>query len=292
MVVRRSLVSHREALLERSSSPFPDSAHTWSTHLSDPKITVEKNAAVGIIYLNDPTVLNAMSIGMVEELDRAVDQVAASARALILTGRGRAFSAGANLSAAPATAAELPDAGAVLESHINPLLTKLRNLPIPWISAVRGPAAGVGCSLALAGDLIVASETAYFLQAFCRIGLVPDGGSSFLLTRAVGRARATEMMLLGERLPAVKALEWGLINRVVPDSQLDAVALEQAQALADGPTRSLGMIRQLVWSAIDSDWEETLATERRLQQAAGRTADHLEGVAAFLAKRPPRFAGN
>jgi 2-(1,2-epoxy-1,2-dihydrophenyl)acetyl-CoA isomerase len=261
--------------------------------VSDSKITVETNGAVGIICLNDPTVLNAMTLGMVEELDLAVNQVAASARALILTGRGRAFSAGANLSAAPVTADGLADdAGAALESHINPLMTKLHNLSIPWISAVRGPAVGVGCSFALAGDLIVASETAYFLQAFCRIGLVPDGGSSFLLTRAIGRARAMEMMLLGERLSAAKALEWGLINRVVPDSQLDAVALELAQALAAGPTRSLGMIRQLVWTAIDSDWQGALATERHLQRAAGRTADHFEGVAAFLAKRPPRFAGN
>jgi 2-(1,2-epoxy-1,2-dihydrophenyl)acetyl-CoA isomerase len=261
-------------------------------NVSDSVISVETIGAVGIVRLNDPTVLNAMSIGMVEELHRAVQQVAASRRALILTGAGRAFSAGANLNAAPVTADDgLPDAGAVLESHINPLLTALRNLPIPWISAVRGAAAGVGCSFALAADLIVASETAYFLQAFCRIGLVPDGGSSFLLTRAVGRARAMEMMLLGERVPAARALEWGLINRVVPDSQLDAAALEIAQGLAAGPTRSLGMIRQLVWSAIDADWHGALATERRLQRDAGRTADHQEGVAAFLAKRPAHFAG-
>jgi 2-(1,2-epoxy-1,2-dihydrophenyl)acetyl-CoA isomerase len=260
--------------------------------VSDTKITVEKNGALGIIRLNDPTVLNALSIEMLEELDRALDEVAGFARALILTGVGRAFCAGANLSGTPAIADDgLPDAGAILESHVNPLITKLRNLSIPWITGVRGPAAGAGCSLALAADLIVASETAYFLQAFSRIGLVPDGGSSFLLTRAIGRVRAMEMMLLGERVSASKALEWGLINRVVPDAQLEAVTLELAQGLAAGPTRSLGMIRQLAWHAVDADWHGALATERRLQRAAGRTADHREAVAAFLEKRPAHFAG-
>jgi 2-(1,2-epoxy-1,2-dihydrophenyl)acetyl-CoA isomerase len=170
-------------------------------------------------------------------------------------------------------------------------MTRLRNLPIPWISAVRGAAAGVGCSLALAGDLVVASETAYFLQAFARIGLVPDGGSSYLLTRSIGRARAMEMMMLGDRISAAKALEWGLISRVTPDSDLDTAAYELAARLAKGPTKTLGLIRKLGWTAVEADWPTALKTERELQQIAGQTPDCKEAIAAFREKRPARFTG-
>lgn len=247
---------------------------------------------VAIIRLNDPATLNAVTVAMVEEIGTALDQIETSARALILTGAGRAFCAGANLAAEIEPEDDgLPDMGGALETHINPLMTRLRNLAFPWISAVRGPAAGVGCSLALAADLVIASESAYFLQAFSRIGLVPDGGSSWLLARGAGRIRAMELMLLGERLPATTALEWGLINRVVADDQLEAAALDLASRLAAGPTRSLGFIREAAWAAADLPWEEALANERRLQFHAGRTADHREGVAAFKAKRPAVFTG-
>ncbi|MDB5972307.1 MAG: 2-(1,2-epoxy,2-dihydrophenyl)acetyl-CoA isomerase [Hydrocarboniphaga sp.] len=261
--------------------------------MSYSKLLVENVDGVGIIRLNEPATLNAVTIEMVEELDRALDQLSRSTRALILTGSGRAFCAGANISGGVSIESDdgLPDAGAVLESHINPLMSKLRNLPIPWISAVRGAAAGVGCSFALAADLIVAGEGAYFLQAFCRIGLVPDGGSSFLLTRAIGRPRAMEMMMLGERMPAAKALEWGLVNRVVADDEVETAAMHIARSLANGPTRSLGLIREAAWTAAESGWEQTLASERRLQRAAGRTGDHQEGINAFLEKRPARFTG-
>lgn len=257
------------------------------------KIQFEKSGDVAIVRLNAPEVLNAVDTQMVEELHHVVDTVGGTARALLLTSVGRAFCAGANLSGDLGTVAEdgLPDAGAALETSINPLMVKLSQLPIPFVTAVRGAAAGVGCSFALSADMIIASENAYFLQAFARIGLVPDGGSSWLLTRAIGRVRAMEMMLLGERLPAEKALQWGLINRVTRDEELDQTALDVATALAAGPTRSLGMIREAAWAAADQDWQQALATERRLQREAGRTGDHQEGVTAFMEKRQARFTG-
>jgi 2-(1,2-epoxy-1,2-dihydrophenyl)acetyl-CoA isomerase len=139
--------------------------------------------------------------------------------------------------------------------------------------------------------MVVCGESAFFLQAFARIGLVPDGGSSWLLARSIGRARAMEMMLLGERIPAAKALAWGMINRLVPDEQVMPSALELARALAAGPTKSLAMIRRMAWSAADQSFEAAMATERDNQRLAGQTKDHREGVAAFLAKRPARFTG-
>lgn len=257
------------------------------------KIQFEMCGDVAIIRLNNPEVLNALNVPMVEELHHAVVEAGQSARALLLTSVGRAFCAGADLSEELGEVGEdgLPDVGMLLESSINPLMLELSRLPIPFVTAVRGAAAGVGCPLGLAGDLIVASESAYFLQAFSRIGLVPDGGSTWLLMRALGRPRAMEMMLLGERLPAARALEWGLINRLTSEEQLEEVALGLATGLAAGPTRSLAMIREAAWAAADQDWQQTLATERRLQRAAGRTADYQEGVAAFMEKRAARFTG-
>jgi 2-(1,2-epoxy-1,2-dihydrophenyl)acetyl-CoA isomerase len=258
------------------------------------KIEVQTVGGVGIIRLNDPGALNALSLPMVEETDGALTMLSGSVRALILTGAGRAFCSGANLTAGIGgtdVPGEVPDFGLVLQTHINPLMKKLRDLSIPWLSAVRGAAAGVGCSLALAADMVIASESAYFLQAFSRIGLVPDGGSTHLLVRAVGRVRALEMMLLGERLPAARALDWGLVNRVVADDALDGTALAMAERLAQGPTQSLRMTRRLAWTAIDADWSEALQAERDAQKTAGRTHDAREGIAAFVEKRAARFEG-
>lgn len=256
------------------------------------KIQLEMRDGLAIIRLNDPAKLNAFTLEMVREIDAALTEIEGTARALLVTSVGRAFSSGANLAAeVPIAEDGLPDIALSLETDVNPLMVRLSRLPYPWVSAVRGPAAGVGCALALAADLIVASESAYFLQAFAKIGLVPDGGSSWLLSRAIGRVRAMEMMMLGERLPAAKALEWGLINRLVADDQLEEAGLALAAGLAQGPTRSLAGIREAAWAATDADWVTTLAAERRLQRAAGRTADHQEGVAAFLEKRAPRFTG-
>ncbi|HJQ16972.1 MAG TPA: enoyl-CoA hydratase-related protein [Allosphingosinicella sp.] len=258
--------------------------------MSSKRVETEKRGRVGLVRLNHPETLNAVSVEMVEQLSSALNALEKSSRAILLTGAGRAFSSGGNLSADMAAGGGDTDLGLSLETHVNPLMCQLRDLSIPWMTAVRGAAAGVGCSIALAGDLIVASESAYFMQAFSRIGLVPDGGSSHLLVRTVGRARAMEMMLLGERLPAARALEWGLVNHVVPDDALEADAMALAERLANGPS-SLAQTRRMVWKALDSDWDSMLAMERKEQLAAGRSADCAEGIAAFLEKRPARFTG-
>jgi 2-(1,2-epoxy-1,2-dihydrophenyl)acetyl-CoA isomerase len=253
-------------------------------------IICETRGDVAIIRLNDEKTLNAASPEMAGELRDALDKFCISSRALILTGSGRGFCSGANLGGLDVSAPDY-DAGAVLETHYSPLMLQLRALPVPFITAVNGPAAGLGCALALSGDLVVAAAGSYFLQAFRRIGLVPDGGSAFLLTRAAGLARAMEMMLLGERIPAAKALEWGLINRVVPAEALDDTALALADELAAGPTKALSAIRKMCWDALETDFATQLDSERVLQRDAGRTADHREGVAAFLEKRPTHFTG-
>ena len=172
----------------------------------------------------------------------------------------------------------------------NPIIHQMRSAEIPIVTAARGAAAGVGCGIAIAGDIIVAGESAFFYQAFRHVGLSPDGGSSYLLTRAVGRVRAMEMMLLGPKLGAAKALEWGLINRVVPDAEVDYAAIALAQELACGP-RSLGIIKRVAWSALDASFETALSNERAAQREAGRTDDFAEGVAAFRERRAPSFTG-
>ena len=253
------------------------------------KIICESREGVAIIRLNDEETLNAASPEMAEELRDALDKVSTS-RALVVTGTGRGFCSGANLRSLDMSAPDY-DAGALIETHYNPLMLELRALPIPFITAVNGAAAGLGCALALAGDLVVAAESSYFLQAFRRIGLVPDGGSAFLLTRAAGRVRAMEMMLLGEKISAAKALQWGLINRVVPAESLADNALALACELAAGPAKALSAIRKMCWDALETGFGPQLDSERVLQRDAGRTADHREGVAAFLEKRPARFTG-
>lgn len=246
---------------------------------------------VAVLILSDPSTLNAVSPMIVDTLRSHVDRAAHDARAILLTGAGRAFCSGAKLGEGVDMDDPNYDAGAVLDSHYNPLIMALRDCPVPIVTAVNGAAAGIGCSLALAGDIILASDTAYFLQAFRRIGLVPDGGTSWLLTRAIGRTRAMEMMLLGEKLPAAKALEWGLISRVVPAADLYDQAVALAADLAAGPTGALALIRQQCWRAAEMDFVDTLAMERRQQCEAGRTSDHREGIAAFLGKRLARFTG-
>lgn len=256
------------------------------------KIEIELTNAVGIIRLNQPAMLNALSTHTVDEINAALDQLLPDARAILLTGNGRAFCSGADLGVAPVVDQEgLPDVGSVLETHANPLMKRLRHLPVPWLTSVRGAAAGVGCSLALSADIVVAEPKAYFLLPFVNIGLVPDGGASWVLARTVGRVRAMEVMMLGERLPAPKALEWGLINRIVEDDELEQVSLALARRLATAPSKSLAMIRELGWSALDSDYYHMLERERQMQRLAGQTEDHAEGVAAFMAKRPPVFHG-
>jgi 2-(1,2-epoxy-1,2-dihydrophenyl)acetyl-CoA isomerase len=246
-------------------------------------------AAVATITLNRPDSLNALNGSLIEELRGAIAGLAGSgARALLLTGAGRAFSSGADLVAGGG----LPDdVGAALESHLNPLIEDVFALPIPVVAAVRGPCAGAGCSLALAADIVIASDTAYFLQAFINIGLVPDAGATWLLPRLAGRARAMEMMMLGERIPARQAADWGLISRVVADEALDAEAAALATRLAQGPTVAYGLLRRLARDAEQKSLTDALAAERAAQTEAGRTADFKSAVIAFIQKRTPGFAG-
>ncbi|MDF1686262.1 MAG: enoyl-CoA hydratase/isomerase [Parvibaculaceae bacterium] len=256
------------------------------------RCTVEISEKIATLTLNHPEVMNAVSMEMLDGLSDAMDYIedpANGVRAMILTGTGRGFCTGANLQGR-ADSSKAPDAGSALETHYHPFLRRLRNLPFPLITAVNGPAAGVGMSFALMGDMVLCAQSSYFLQAFRRIGLVPDGGSTWLLPRLVGKARAMELALLGEKLPAETALEWGLVNRVFADDQLMAEANTIAKSLADGPY-SLGLIRQLFLESTDNTYEEQLNMERQLQRDAGRSDDFKEGVKAFLGKRPAEFKG-
>ncbi len=247
-----------------------------------------------ILRFNNPSTLNAMSLAMAEAMQAALDECEAkSVRTIVITGEGLAFCSGASLTGGGTLSsgggAEF-DAGSGLESHFNPLMMRLRNLPIPFVTAVHGAAAGIGCSFALIGDLIVADSTAYFLQAFRNIGLVPDGGSPFLLAAAAGRPRAMEAMLLGERIPAQTAYDWGMINRLVPEGKDIDVATELAEKLAEGPLATLSVIRKLAWGALETPFEQQLAAERKAQKNAGQSAEFREGVTAFVEKRKARFS--
>jgi 2-(1,2-epoxy-1,2-dihydrophenyl)acetyl-CoA isomerase len=247
---------------------------------------------VATLTLDDPATLNAVSPAMAEEIAAGVERAAGEARALVLTGSGRGFCSGLNLSSLDLDPEDPElDLGILLDSHFNPLMRQFRNLPIPVVTAVNGVAAGVGCSLALVGDIILAARSARFIQAFRNIGLVPDGGSAFLLVHSIGRARASEMMLTGDKIEAEQAAAWGMINRVVEDAALADAAREAALRLARGPTRALAMIRRLCWDATEQDFDTMLERERACQRDAGRTADFREGIAAFIEKRPARFTG-
>jgi 2-(1,2-epoxy-1,2-dihydrophenyl)acetyl-CoA isomerase len=259
-------------------------------------ITLREDGAVAWIALNDPASLNALSAAMVEEIHAALDAIEHEGRirCLVLTGTGRAFSSGANLAQPeikPGQGEEQPDLGTVLEEVYNPLVLRLRDLPLPLITAVNGVCAGVTMSVALMADIVLAARSAYFLQPFARIGVLPDGGASYLLPRLVGRARALELALLAEKLPAEQALAWGLINAVHDDARLMAEAAALAARLAEGPTATYRLIRRAFWEGLDNDFASQLRLERDLQSAAGRTADYREGVRAFLEKRPARFTG-
>lgn len=255
-------------------------------------ISSEHIGEVAVLRLDDERSLNALSTAMAVELRAALGEAAGTSRSIVLTGAGKGFCSGANLSGASDLGSGEVDIGAPLRDHYNPLMLAIRDLAVPLVTAVNGPAAGIGAPLALAGDLVVAARDSYFLQAFRRIGLVPDGGSAYFLTRTAGRARAMEMMLLGERIPADTALAWGMVNRVVDQDQLIDKAVELAQTLAAGPTKALLAIRKLCWGAFDDSFEEQLATEADLQTKMGRTRDFREGITAFREKRPPAFRGD
>jgi 2-(1,2-epoxy-1,2-dihydrophenyl)acetyl-CoA isomerase len=246
------------------------------------------------ILLNRPEALNAWNEQFGRDLLDAVTTVAEdeTLRALLITGAGRGFSSGADLKEQrSADDGGMPDLSARLKEIYHPIITALREMPKPVVAAVNGPAVGIGCSLALAADLIVAAESAYFLLAFVNIGLVPDGGSTAFLPARVGYARAAEMAMLGERVPAEQALDWGLINSVVPDGELDSAASELLDRLANGPTRSYAGAKRLLNRRMYADLAGQLNAEAEAQKEQGSSEDFVEGVIAFVEKRPPKFTG-
>ena len=246
---------------------------------------------VARIALNDPKTMNGVTEPMGHEMVDAFDRAAKEARAVIMTGEGKGFCSGANLAAAQDMLSDpMRDVGGQLDRAFNPVIMAIKRMEQPVITAIRGPAAGFGAGLAAAGDIVLMADNAFFFCAFCHVGLVPDGGATWLLSQAVGRVRAMRMMLLGEKIDAQTALDWGLATRVVPEADLDAEAMTLAKSLAAGP-RSLGLIKRMAWDALDSSLEAALQAERRGQRDAGRTGDFLEGVSAFVEKRKPAFKG-
>jgi 2-(1,2-epoxy-1,2-dihydrophenyl)acetyl-CoA isomerase len=257
-------------------------------------VILERRGGELRITLNRPDTMNAWDKQLGSDLLAAVREAATddAVRAVVITGAGRGFSSGADLKAAfDPTPEGHPDVQTVLHERYHPIITGVRELPKPVLAAVNGPAVGIGCSLALACDLIVARESAYFLLAFVNIGLVPDGGSSLLLPERVGLARATEMAMLGERIPARKALEWGLINRVTADDAFDAAVDELAGRLAGGPTGAYAGIKRQLNAWLFERMAEQLDLEASLQQRSAASGDFQEGVRAFLEKRSAAFGG-
>lgn len=250
---------------------------------------------VARISLNRPEALNAWTHQLGRELLAAVDDAAADPdiRAIVLTGAGRAFSSGADLkSGGVANEDGKPDVLTPLREIYNPLILRVRTVPKPVVAAVNGPAVGIGCSLALAADLIVAAQSAYFLLAFVNIGLGLDGGASHTLTARVGHARAFEIAYLGERISARQALGWNLINEVVNDDRLEARVSELTQKLAAGPPGSYASIKRTINDRAYAGFEDLLNLEARLQQERASSADFGEGVMAFMEKRPANFSGS
>ena len=254
-------------------------------------IRSERRGDVLVLTLNRPERLNAAPPQMFDELRGAIAALD-GARSVLVAGEGRAFCSGADVgSSALGTDNPGETTYQALTKHYNTTIAAFADLAVPVVSAVRGPAAGIGCSLALAADFCVASDTAYFLQAFVNIGLVPDGGASWMLPRLVGKARATEMMMLGERVLAPRALEWGMIHRIVADEALDAEAFALAERLAAGPTVALGLMKRGLNHSFENGYAATMLREAENQRAARGTEDSMEGGMAFLQKRRAEFKG-
>lgn len=245
---------------------------------------------VAVIRLNQPETRNAMSRAMGPQLMACLDRAEQEARAIVLTHAGSAFCSGAALGGGIDFNDPVIDMGEWLEKLYNPMIIKMRELPVPFITAIGGPAVGLGSSLGLMGDIIIAGRSAFFLQSFAKIGLVPDGGCAYLLSRSIGRVRAMELMLLGERYSAEQAYKDGLVTRLVEDGEVDAVAMDIARQLASGPAQSLSIIRKSAWMALESNLDAQLNRERRDQRTASRTPDFREGVQAFKEKREPKFS--
>lgn len=257
-------------------------------------VLVAQEGAVRVLTLNRPQALNAFTATMLAHLRQALDDAAhdRAVRAVLVSGAGRAFCAGQDLSdplIKPEADQPPKDIGHLLDHYYIPLALRLRSMPVPVVCAVNGVAAGAGANFALGCDLVVAAQSASFIQAFSKIGLIPDCGGSWLLTRLVGRARALQLALLGDKLPADQAQSWGLIARCVPDDQLAAEGMALAQRLAAMPTKALVETRRILDEALELNLEDALKLEARLQSQLGFAHDYQEGVNAFLDKRAPQY---
>jgi len=252
-------------------------------------LTYEIGDGVAVIALNRPEVMNALNAQMRAELRHALAAAGAASRVVVITGTGRAFCSGQDLGDR-ATVASL-NLEQVLRDEYEPLLRAIVDCPVPVIAAVNGAAAGAGANLALAADVVIAAESAAFVQAFSRIGLMPDAGGTWMLPRLVGQARAMGAALFAERIPARQAADWGMIWEAVPDAEFDACWRARARHLAEGPSVAYGHIRRVMRDSWGNDLESQLALEARLQGECGQTRDFREGVVAFLEKRPAKFEG-
>jgi 2-(1,2-epoxy-1,2-dihydrophenyl)acetyl-CoA isomerase len=257
-------------------------------------LLLQIESGVAKLSLNRPETLNSFNEAMHLEMHAALDAIAndKSIRALLLTGEGRGFCAGQDLSDPLVKPAEqMPDLGEVIGRYYNPMLSKLSQMAIPTICAVNGIAAGAGANIPLACDFVIAARSAKFIQAFCKIGLIPDSGGTWFLPRLVGMARAKQLAMLGEPLKAEQALEWGLIYKVVDDENLQDEATNFAKHLATQPTQGLALTKQALQASQTNTLEEQLLLEQQLQQVAGNSYDYKEGVMAFIEKRPAEYKG-
>ncbi|MFN8574535.1 MAG: 2-(1,2-epoxy-1,2-dihydrophenyl)acetyl-CoA isomerase PaaG [Gemmatimonadaceae bacterium] len=259
---------------------------------SDP-ILREMSQGVLVLTLNRPDVLNSFNLAMAQALQAALTDAAAdhAVRCVLLTGAGRGFCAGQDLASVPMSPESPPDVGGIVRAQYNPIIRAIRALEKPVVCAVNGVAAGAGANLALACDIVIAAAEASFIQSFAKIGLIPDSGGTWLLPHLVGMARASALMLLGDKLPATTAAEWGMIYQVVPGAELRERAMTLAAHLATQPTRGLGLTKKAMNAAMEQGLSAQLDTEAEIQTAAGRSHDFMEGVQAFLEKRKPVFTG-
>ncbi|MCA3447686.1 MAG: enoyl-CoA hydratase/isomerase family protein [Rhodobacter sp.] len=251
-------------------------------------LLVSQSGGLAVITLNRPEVMNALNATLRAALRTAIRTAIGSARALVLTGAGRAFCSGQDLSDSPVADLDLE---AILRDEYEPLLHLLRDCPIPTLAAVNGTAAGAGANLALACDVVIAAESASFIQAFTRIGLIPDAGGTWTLPRQIGTARAMGAMLFADRIGARQAADWGMIYEAVPDAEFAAQWQARAMSLATGPTVAYAALKQALRASPGNSFDAQLALEAQLQGTCGRSQDFSEGVAAFLEKRPARFTG-
>ena len=261
--------------------------------MAESSVLSEKRGGYRVITLNRPDRLNAFNEAMHAALRAAIDDAEKdeSCRALLLTGAGRAFCSGQDLSDRLAKPGEQVVLGGTLEAHYNPLVRKLRALPFPVVAAVNGVAAGAGCNIALACDIVLAAKSASFVQSFARVGLVPDSGGTWILPRLIGMARARGLALLAEPLPADKAEQWGLIWKAVDDAALTNEAEKLCGHFAQAPTYGLSLIKRALDAALTNNLDAQLDLERDLQREASLSPDYAEGVRAFMEKRKPNFTG-